>query len=114
MPPHEAICFVNPTTQDALVHLDIYFVDKEPTRDLQVTVPAERSSHIPIGADFGPGGKYAKVARFSLGIPANTPFSLRARSTVKMGCQYTRVLTTATEFAISTTYIPAEDDGGNA
>jgi hypothetical protein len=110
MPPHEAICFVNPTTQDAIVHLDIYYVTKEPTKGLSFTVPAERSAHIPIGADFGPGGKFGKLAPFSLGIPANTPFSLRARSDVKMGCQYTRVLTTKDDFAIMTTYIPAESD----
>ena len=111
IPPHEAICFVNPTTDDATVTLDVYFVDREPIRDVRFVVGAERSAHLALGEAFGPGGEYE---RYGLGvsIPSSTPFSLRARSAVLMGVQYTRVQTSTQGTAIMTTIIPALPQSG--
>jgi hypothetical protein len=111
IPPHEAICFVNPTTQNAEVRLDVYFVDREPIRDVHLVVPAERSAHLALGEPFGPGGAYEHYG-IGVSIPAATPFSLRVRSEVKLGCQYTRVQSSKSGTALMSTYIPALRESG--
>jgi hypothetical protein len=109
IPSHEAICFVNPTLEDAEVHIDVFFVDREPVRDISLAVPAERSVHVALGAEFEPGGKYEAYG-MGVRIPASTPFSIRARCRVHLGCQYTRVHVSSSGTALMSTYVPEYKD----
>jgi len=99
IPPHEAICFINPTQKDAEVILDFYFVDKPPVYGVKKNVPAERSAHYGLGEPFNSGGAYSQYG-LGIDIPSGVPFSIRVRSNVKLGCQYTRVQTTKTAIGL--------------
>ena len=97
LPGHEAICILNHTTQDVELLIDVYFTDQDPIRDVKMVVPAERSAH------WGIGGPYRLEA---VDIPENTPFSLRVRSEVPVGIQYTRVLAKPGQLGLMTVFVP--------
>lgn len=42
LPGHEAMMITNPHTVDAHILVTIYFEDKEPMKELHLTVPAQR------------------------------------------------------------------------
>jgi hypothetical protein len=97
VPSHEALCVVNPTKQDAQVLVDVYFVDREPLRDIRLTVAAERSAHWGIGGPYRLGNAE---------IPTNTPFSLRVRCDVTIAVQYTRVDARFARLALMSVFVP--------
>ena len=97
LPGHEAICILNHTRQDAHLSIDVYFTEREPIRDVEMIVPAERSAH------WGIGGPYKLEG---VDIPEDTPFSLRVRSEVLVGIQYTRVLARPTKLGLMSVFVP--------
>jgi hypothetical protein len=97
---HEAICVVNPNVQDAHLTVDVYFFDRDPWRDLPFTIGAERSARIILGE------KYQLSGGDKIGVPEDTPFSLRIRSDLPVAIQYTRLDTRLSKLALMSIFVP--------
>ncbi|MGQ9628911.1 MAG: sensory rhodopsin transducer [bacterium] len=91
---HESICVVNTGTEDAHLKIDIYFEDREPIRDIPVTVGGERSLHIRLDKPEMIGGQT---------IPTGVPYSIRVRSDRNIVVQHSRLDTTQSRLALFTT-----------
>jgi len=91
---HEAICVLNTGRRAAHIRLDLYFEDREPVRDIVVTVGAERTFHIRLDKAEHLGG---------VQLPRNTPYAIRVRSDVPVVVQHTRLDTTQPNLALMTT-----------
>ncbi|NOZ28056.1 MAG: hypothetical protein GXP39_08395 [Chloroflexi bacterium] len=90
---HEAICVLNTGPKDAHLHLDFYFEDRPPIKDVEVTIPAERTRHLRLDQPEQIGG---------VEIPIGVPYAIRVRSDVPVVVQYSRLDTTQTNMALMT------------
>lgn len=100
---HEAICLLNTGTQPAHVTLDFYFEDREPIRDVAITLGAERTWHVRLDDPESLGG---------VELPRLVPYALRVTSDVNIVVQYSRLDTTQVNLALMTTIAwpaPKED-----
>ena len=79
---HESVCVLNTTVDDANLHFDFYFEDREAVEGIQVTVPAKRCPHIRLD-------KPEQIAGFQ--IPFDVPYGMRIRSDVPITVQYSRM-----------------------
>ncbi len=93
---HEAVCFLNETTEDADVNLTLYFEDRDKMTGFSTVVPAERTIHLRLDKLVSSEGKR---------IPQDVPYAIVIESDVQLKVQYTRVDTTQAELAISTTMV---------
>jgi hypothetical protein len=91
---HEAICVINAAGDDAHLRFDFYFTDRDPVKDISVTIPAERCHHIRLDDPDQIGGYQ---------IPFDTPYGLRIRSDVPVVVQYTRMYHTTHNISLMTT-----------
>jgi hypothetical protein len=89
MEAHESLMLLNTATEKAEVKLDIYYSDREPVRNISITIPAERiialRTDIPeeIGAE----------------IPILTQYALRITSDRNIVAQFGRLDTTQSNMA---------------
>ena len=90
MEAHEALMLLNVTERTADVRLDIYFENKEPVKDIEVTVGAERVRALRLDHPDDIGG---------LSIPPLTQYSIRVRSNVEVVAQFGRLDTTQANMA---------------
>ncbi|KKR04402.1 MAG: hypothetical protein UT30_C0008G0024 [Candidatus Uhrbacteria bacterium GW2011_GWF2_39_13] len=81
MKSHEALMILNTNNKKANVRMDIYFEDKDPVRDIPVTVGAERILCIRID----------NPEQLGYDMPVLTQYSLRIRSDVKVIVQFGRM-----------------------
>jgi hypothetical protein len=88
--PHEAVMVANTGDTPANVKLDFYFVDKEPVKNIPITVGAERVICIRMDHPDEIGGVY---------IPPLTQYALRVRSDVKIVVQFGRLDSTQSNLA---------------
>ena len=79
---HEAIMLLNCNDQDATVYFDIYYEDKDPIKDVKITVPAERIKCIRVDHPDEMGGVV---------IERQEQYSLRVRSDINIVVQYGRM-----------------------
>ena len=99
---HEAICVLNTGITDAHIRLDLYFEDRDPIKDIQVVVKAERTLHVRLDKPEHLNGAV---------IPRDVPYAMRVRSDVPIIVQYSRLDTTQTNIALMTTIAyPLDDD----
>ena len=97
---HEAICVLNTGNQDAHLLLDVYFEDRDPLKDIAVTVGAERTFHIRLDKPEHLNGVV---------IPRDVPYAVRVRSDVPVIVQHSRLDTTQVNMSLMTTIAyPAE------
>jgi hypothetical protein len=47
---HEAVCILNTSTGEAQLLVSFYFEDREPIKNVGVTVPPERTLHVTLGS----------------------------------------------------------------
>jgi hypothetical protein len=87
---HEAVMITNTGDTPANVKLDLYFVDKDPIKDIPVRVGAERVICIRMDHPNEIGG---------VRIPPLTQYALRVRSDVKIVVQFGRLDTTQANLA---------------
>ncbi|MCW5977931.1 MAG: hypothetical protein KIT09_07625 [Bryobacteraceae bacterium] len=87
---HEALMLLNPNAAPATIRLDIYFEDRDPVKDIPVTVGAERVKTLRLDHPEDIGG---------LSIPPLTQYSIRVRSDVPVVAQFGRVDTTQVNLA---------------
>lgn len=93
---HEAVCFLNESSQDAKVSLTLYFEDREKMTGFSAVIPAERTVHLRLDRLANDKGET---------IPKDTPYAIVIESEGNLKIQYTRVDTTQAELAISTTMV---------
>ena len=96
---HEAVCVLNTTEADAHLLLDLYFPDRDPHRDIAITVPANRCYHIRLDDPAQLGGVM---------IPFDVPYGIRIRSNVEVVIQYSRLYATTPNVSVMTTIAYAE------
>lgn len=87
---HEALMVLNTNPQPAHLKLDIYFEDREPAKDIEITVGAERSTFFRMDNPEQIGG---------VRIPPLTQYGLRVRSDVPIVVQFGRLDTTQPNLA---------------
>ncbi len=91
---HEAICLLNPGTEDATLQLTVYFEDKDPMRGFTALCKAERTNHLRLD-------KLADAQGNS--IPQGVPYALMVESSQPVIIQYSRLDTTQAEIGLMTT-----------
>src|SRR3972149_4110029 len=79
---HEALMIFNTATTPARVLLDFYFEDRDPVKDIPITVGAERVHCIRLDMPEQIGG---------LQIPPLTQYALRVRSDVNVVAMFGRL-----------------------
>lgn len=90
MDAHEALMLFNTGDQPANVRLDFYFEDREPIKDIPVTVDAERVRCLRLDHSEDIGG---------LAISPLTQYALRVRSDSDIVVQFGRLDTTQSNLA---------------
>ena len=78
---HESLMIMNTGKKKAQIKVDIYFDDRDPVRDLPLTVEAERIRAIRLDSPDELGFK----------LPRATQYALRIKSDVKVIVQYGRM-----------------------
>ena len=101
---HEALMLLNPNARTAHVKLDFYFEDKDPVKDIAVTVDAERVICLRLDKPEHIGG---------LSIPPMTQYALRVRSDTGIVVQFGRLDTTQANLAYYVGVGFCEDDGAS-
>lgn len=87
---HEAICVLNTSERDARLSISFYFEDRDPVKDLSVTVPAERTRHIRTDGIEG------------VEMPRGAPYAVRVESDVSVIVQHSRMDTTQPALSLMT------------
>src|SRR6478672_5585388 len=90
MEAHEALMLLNANDAPARVSLDFYFEDRDPVKDIQLSVGAERIRTLRLDRPDDIGG---------LQIPPLTQYSIRVRSDVEIVAQFGRLDTTQVNLA---------------
>jgi len=90
MEAHEALMLLNANDTPASVSLDFYFEDRDPVKDIQLSVGAERIRTLRLDRPDDIGG---------LQIPPLTQYSIRVRSDVEIVAQFGRLDTTQVNLA---------------
>ncbi len=93
MEAHEALMLLNTGDAPANVAIDVYFDNREPVKDIAVTVGAERVKTLRLDHPSDIGG---------LEIPALTQYSLRVRSDKNLVAQFGRLDTAQNNMAYYT------------
>jgi len=72
---HESIMILNVNNQDAHLTIGIYFEDRDPIEDIQMTVPAKRirafkssDSHLLNGCEIKVGEQYSLAIKSDIGV----------------------------------------------
>ena len=87
---HEAICVLNTSAEEARLSISFYFEDREPIRDVEVVVPAERTRHIRTDG--------LEVAE----VPRGVPYAVRVESSIPVTVQHSRMDTTQAALSLMT------------
>ena len=91
---HEAICVLNTSDEEAGLLVSFYFEDREPVKDVEVVVPAERTRHVRTDRPEQLGGAE---------IPRGVPYAVRVESDVPVTVQHSRMDTTQAALSLMTT-----------
>jgi hypothetical protein len=91
---HEALCVLNTSSMDASLLLTFYYEDQPPARDIQVTIPAERTRHLRLDKPEQIGG-YT--------VPIGVPYAIKIESDIPVIIQYSRLDTTQVQCTLMTT-----------
>jgi hypothetical protein len=79
---HESCCILNAGTVDARCRLTLYFEDREPVRDIEVTVGAERCWHV----------RFDRLEAIAgANIPRDVPYALAVESDHNVVVQHSRL-----------------------
>lgn len=98
---HDCLCVVNTSLEDADLLLDFYFEDREAVESIPARVGAKRSLHL----------RFDQPDRLVYGLPRETPYSLRLRSSVPVVAQYSRLDVTQPNVTIMTSLGFALEEG---
>lgn len=90
---HESICVLNCSTEEAIIHITIYFEDREPMEDIQVVVPGRRTNHI----------RTSSLMKEGASIPIGVPYAIEVQSNIPIIVQYSRLDSTQAENTLMST-----------
>lgn len=90
---HEALCVLNTGPEDARLRITLYFEDREPIRDLEVVVPAERTRHV----------RTDRTEDIGAEVPRGVPYAARVVSSAPVVVQHSRLDATQPALALMTT-----------
>ena len=90
MEAHEALMLFNTSTKPADVIIDIYYSDREPQKDIAVTVAPERIIALRMDNPEDLAGAV---------VPPLTQYAVRVRSSIPIVCQFGRLDTTQNAMA---------------
>jgi hypothetical protein len=93
-PSHEAICVLNPGTENAEIEITLYFEDRPKMEGFHVACPAERTQHIRMDRLRDPNGQ---------GVPQGVAYAMMVKSNNPVVVQYSRMDTTQPAMALMTT-----------
>ena len=91
---HESICVLNAADEQAHLSITFYFEDRDPIRDVRVTVPPERTRHIRTDLPEHLGGAT---------VPKGVPYAVRVACDVPVTVQHSRMDTSQEALALMTT-----------
>jgi hypothetical protein len=91
---HESICVLNAADEQAHLSITFYFEDRDPIRDVRVTVPPERTRHIRTDLSEHLGGAT---------VPKGVPYAVRLACDVPVTVQHSRMDTSQEALALMTT-----------
>jgi len=91
---HEAICVLSSSDADAHLSITFYFENRDPIKDVSVTVPAERTRHVRTDLPDHLSGAE---------IPHGVPYAVRVESDVPVVVQHSRMDTSQEALALMTT-----------
>ncbi len=90
---HESICVLNTGTEDAALHITLYYEDRDPIGSIPCRCPAQRTHHIRMDRLVLPEGN---------SLLRGVPYAAVLISSVPVTVQYTRVDTTQAELGLMT------------
>jgi hypothetical protein len=93
-PSHEAICVLNTAGEEAHLSITFYFEDRDPIKDVRVTVPPERTRHIRTDLPEHLGGA---------AVPKGVPYAVRVSCDVAVTVQHSRMDTSQEALALMST-----------
>ena len=85
MEAHEALMLFNTSSEAAQIVIDIYYSDREPQKNIKVTVPGERIISLRMDDPNDLNGNV---------IPLLTQYAVRITSSIPIVCQFGRLDTT--------------------
>lgn len=91
---HEAICILNTSSEEARLRVSVYFEDREPMKDIPVTVSPERTLHVRLDLPEHLDGAE---------VPRGVPYALRVESSVPITVQHSRMDTSQEALTLMTT-----------
>ena len=92
MASHNALCFLNASSEDAHVEIMVYFSQRAPTGPYRIVVPARRTLHVRLNSLTDPEP-----------IPLGTDYAGVIRSDVPIVVQHTRLDSRQSENALFST-----------
>jgi hypothetical protein len=97
---HESSCILNAGMTEARCRLTLYFEDREPIRDVQVTVGSERCWHV----------RFDRLEEIAgVRIPRDVPYGLKVESDRNVVVQHSRLDSRGGNLAYMTVMGYAED-----
>lgn len=98
---HESVCVLNTGSQDATIHLTLYFEDREPMEGFVARCGARRTHHIRLDRILDASGRP---------VPRGVPYAVAVESDVPVVVQHSRLDTSQEALALFTTMaFPAEE-----
>lgn len=91
---HESLCLLNATPYEAHVRLTVYFEDREPIKNIALTLPPERTRHVRLDRPEQLGGHQ---------LPRGVPYAVKVESDVPIVVQLSRMDVTQPNLALMTT-----------
>ena len=91
---HESTCVLNLGERPAVIHLVVYFEDRDPMEGFRVVCPPHRTLHIRLDNIKN---------RKSQPIPTGVPFALKVESSERIVVQHSRLDTTQPALSLMTT-----------
>ena len=70
---HEALMITNMNEEDAKITVDIYFEDRDPVKDIKITVPAERVKCFRLDMPIGDKQYQIPKGQYALALHSNIP-----------------------------------------
>ena len=93
-PSHESVCVLNPSDEDAVIDMTLYFEDREPWFGYQSFCKARRTHHIRLDKLMSVDGEP---------VPQDVPYAIVLQSSIPVVVQYSRLVSAQPELGFMST-----------
>lgn len=87
---HESVCVLNCSTEEAVLLFTVFFEDRDPIEDIQVTVQGRRTAHV----------RTSSLVKEGVAIPVGVSYAIEVKSNIPVIVQYSRLDATQSENAL--------------